>query len=101
MMESSAKSAIAQLAARQAETVDTISFTRAMQLMNGRLRLIDGLIPDRFEAIGTRVRVMYLVTGGELVITQQLVENSPTYVLSAPPSFPADSLSVLRAKLRR
>ncbi|MEO5825903.1 MAG: zf-HC2 domain-containing protein [Gemmatimonadales bacterium] len=88
-----------QAASKQA-TVDTISFQEAVRLLSGRLRLIEGLVPVRLEAIGREVRVIYPLAQGELVLAQSVVDGVPIVRLTAPTGFPADSLDVLRRRVQ-
>ena len=76
-----------------------ISFEEAETRLNGSLRLIDGLIPLRFEASGDDVRVVYRLGTGELVLVERLDKGAVTYRLVAPANFPADSLERLRARV--
>lgn len=77
--------------------VDTIALPEAMRLLGGRIRLINGLVPLRLESQGTQVRVIYPLVGGELALTQRLVDGQLSWRLVAPTGFPADSLDRLRA----
>ncbi len=88
-----------QVASKQA-AVDTISFQESVRLLGGRLRLIEGLVPVRLEAIGREVRVIYPLANGELVLAQSLVDGVPIVRLTGPAGFPADSLAVLRRKVQ-
>jgi len=79
---------------------EPISLPDAVRRLGGSLRLVEGLVPLRLEAQGQTVRVVYAVAQGELVLSQQLIDGRIVAVLSAPPGFPADSLSKLRARVR-
>ncbi|HTL04501.1 MAG TPA: zf-HC2 domain-containing protein [Gemmatimonadales bacterium] len=79
---------------------EPISLPDAVRRLGGSLRLVEGLVPLRLEAQGQTVRVVYGVAQGELVLSQQLIDGRIVAVLSAPPGFPADSLSKLRARVR-
>jgi hypothetical protein len=80
--------------------VDTISFTTASEVMGGKLRLIDGLVPLRFEQVGGSVRVVYRLGEAEVRVVQSLVAGEVRLSLSGPPGFPADSLASLRRRVR-
>ncbi|MBK9550525.1 MAG: zf-HC2 domain-containing protein [Gemmatimonadetes bacterium] len=80
--------------------VDTISFVSAMEAMAGKLRLIDGLVPLRFEQGGGAVRVVYRLGEVEVQLVQSLVAGDVRLSLNGPPGFPADSLAVLRRRVR-
>lgn len=80
--------------------VDTISFTTASEAMGGKLRLIDGLVPARFERVGTTVRVVYRLGNAEVQLVQLLVGTDPQFTLQGPPGFPVDSLAALRRRVR-
>ncbi len=88
-----------QAVSKQA-AVDTISFQDAVRILGGRLRLIEGLVPVRLEAVGREVRVIYPITQGELVLAQSVVGGASVIRLTAPANFPADSLAVLRRKVQ-
>ncbi len=77
----------------------SISFEEAETRLNGSLRLIDGLIPRRFEVSGDDVRVVYRLGTDELVLVERLDKGAVTYRLVAPANFPADSLERLRARV--
>lgn len=79
---------------------EPISLSDAIRRLGGSLRLIEGLIPLRLEAQGPSVRVVYAVSQGELVLSQQLVDGRVEYTLIAPPGFPPDSLPRLKARVR-
>ena len=68
-----------------------------MGRLNGRLRLIDGMIPVRLEAHGWYVRVVY---PGDLVLREELVNGNVEFQLVASRGFPEDSLARLRTKVR-
>lgn len=87
-------------ASKMSAALDTISLADAMRLTGGRLRFIDRMIPQRLEARGAEVRVVYLVTEGELVLIQQLVNGVPVVRIVAPRGFPADSVARLEAMVR-
>lgn len=77
-----------------------IESLEAIRRLNGSLRLIEGMIPDRFEAVGTEVRVVYPLAAGELYLTQQLVNGRVVHRLVAPAGFSPDSLQRLQARIR-
>lgn len=77
-----------------------ITLPEAIRLLGGSLRLVDGLVPDRLEARGTSVRVVYRTGYGELVLSQSLENGALRFALTAPAGFPADSLATLRARVR-
>jgi len=68
--------------------------------LGGSLRLIEGLIPERLESLGSAVRVVYATGFGELVLSQQLEDGKVRHTLIAPRGFPADSVEKLRARVR-
>lgn len=78
-----------------------IEFGEAMALLGGRLRLVDGLVPSRLERVGNEVRVIYPLTEGLLVLSQQRIGDELRWRLTAPPGFPADSLEALRRRVDR
>ena len=80
--------------------VDTISFVSAMEAMAGKLRLIDGLVPLRFEQGGGAVRVVYRLGEVEVQLVQSLVAGDVRLSLNGPPGFPTDSLAALRRRVR-
>jgi hypothetical protein len=78
-----------------------VEFGEAMAILGGRLRLVDGLVPSRMERVGDEVQVIYPVTEGVLVLSQQRVGEELRWRLTGPPGFPADSLEVLRRRVER
>ncbi|MBP6443365.1 MAG: zf-HC2 domain-containing protein [Gemmatimonadales bacterium] len=80
--------------------VDTISFVSAMEAMGGKLRLIDGLVPLRFEQGGGAVRVVYRLGEVEVQLVQSLVAEEVRLSVNGPPGFPTDSLAALRRRVR-
>ncbi len=77
-----------------------ITLPDAVRRLAGSLRLIEGLIPERLESMGTAVRVVYLTGFGELVLSQELENGRVQHTLIPPRGFPADSLERLRARVR-
>ena len=77
-----------------------ITFPEALKRLNGSLRLIEGLVPLRLEALGADVRVVYPLRSGELVLAERLENGKLTYRLVAPAGFPGDSLEKLRLRVR-
>ena len=75
-----------------------ITFPRAVELLGGRIKLIEGMVPARLEAVGRMVRVVYEIGEGYLVLSQVSVPDSLNWNLSGP--LPADSLAVLRLRVR-
>ncbi|HEX7023498.1 MAG TPA: hypothetical protein VF187_01665 [Gemmatimonadales bacterium] len=79
---------------------ETVGLPLAVARLGGSLRLIEGLVPGRLEALGDSVRVIYATSLGELVLTEWRADGKLRYALTAPPGFPADSLARLRALVR-
>jgi hypothetical protein len=77
-----------------------ITLPDAVRRLGGSLRLIEGLIPERLEALGPAVRVVYLTRFGDLVLSQELENGTVRHTLIPPRGFPADSLERLRARVR-
>jgi len=77
-----------------------ITFPDAIRKLGGTLRLIDGLIPERLEAVGETIRVVYPTGFGDLVLSQRLENGTLRYTLIVPRDFPADSVEKLRARIR-
>lgn len=78
-----------------------VEFADAVGRLGGTIRLIDGLTPARhLEAAGNEVRIVYLLGGRELVLTQRREGATVITTLTGPPGFPADSLAALRARIR-
>lgn len=80
------------------ESFAPISFPDAVARMGGSLRLIEGLVPDRLEASDSRVRVIYPLQAGELILEQRRAGDSIEVALRGPIS--ADSLAALRRRVR-
>lgn len=92
-----------QVTAKQLADVssaDSVSFPEAVRLLGGTLRLIEGMVPSRLEAVGATVRVIYSVRQGELVLSQSVTNGVREIRLTAPAGFPADSLAKLRRKVQ-
>lgn len=78
----------------------TVDFPEAVRRLGGRIRLVDGLIPSRLEALGDTVRVGYRVgRGREVWLRQFRVGDTVAFALLPPPGFPADSLARLTARI--
>lgn len=75
-----------------------VTFPRAVELLGGRIKLIEGMVPARLEATGKVVRVIYTVDEGDVVLAQVSGVDSVLWSLSGPLS--ADSLGRLRLKVR-
>ncbi len=75
-----------------------VTFPRAVELLGGRLRLIEGMVPSRLEAVGRLVRVVYVLDEGELVLAQFGGADSVFWGLAGP--LGADSLARLRLRVR-
>ena len=87
-------------AAKASLLPEIIAFPEALRRLGGTLRFIEGMVPDRIEALGQEVRVVYPLATGELVLTQRLSNGRVSHLLVAPAGFPADSLERLRARIR-
>ena len=90
--------AMEEMRAIAAVAATPIDFFEAVRLLGGQLRLIEGLTPSRLEAIGSAVRVIYALPGGELVLEQRREADSIAIVLTAP-WLSADSLGRLRGRI--
>ncbi len=78
--------------------VVVVTFPRAVELLGGRIKLIEGMVPARLEALGRMVRVIYLIDEGEIVLAQAGAGDSLAWTLLGPLS--PDSLGRLRLKVR-
>ena len=77
-----------------------ITFPDAIARLGGTIRLVEGLVPLRVEALGDRVRVIYPLAAGELVLEQWRSAGGVSWKLGAPPGFPRDSVERLTARVR-
>jgi hypothetical protein len=77
-----------------------ITFPDAIARLGGTIRLIEGLVPLRVEALGDRVRVIYPLAAGELVLEQWRSAGGVSWKLGAPAGFPRDSVERLTARVR-
>jgi hypothetical protein len=77
-----------------------ITLDEALKRLDGALRLIEGMVPLRIEALGAEIRVVYPLGSGLLLLTEHLENGKLVYRLVAPTGFPADSLERLRARVR-
>jgi hypothetical protein len=80
------------------EVPTIISFPRAVELLGGRIKLIEGMVPARLEAVGRTVRVIYVIDEGNLVLAQVAATDSLHWNLSGP--LAADSLAALQRRIR-
>ena len=87
-------------AAKSLVAAREVDLPAAMQTLGGSIKLIDGMVPTRLDAIGDEVRVVYRVIWGEVLLSQRRVGDRLEWDLSGPPGLPADSLAVLRGKVR-
>jgi hypothetical protein len=79
---------------------EAVDFPEAVRRLGGRIRLVDGLVPTRLEALGDTVRVGYrLGRGRDIWLRQFRVGDTVAYALLAPPEFPADSLASLTSRV--
>jgi hypothetical protein len=79
---------------------EAVDFPEAVRRLGGRIRLVDGLVPTRLEALGDTVRVGYrLGRGRDIWLRQFRVGDTIAYALLAPPEFPADSLASLTSRV--
>ena len=76
-----------------------IEFAEAVALLGGHLRLIEGLVPSRLERLGDEIRVIYPISAGNLVLSQQRVGEELRWRLIAPAGYAADSLDAMRRRV--
>jgi hypothetical protein len=86
--------------AKTEAVVESISFFDAITRLGGTLRLVEGLVPIRVEALGPRIRVVYPLGRRELYLEQWRTADGVRWSLSAPGGLPADSLEQLKARVR-
>jgi hypothetical protein len=83
-----------------APAFQVVDFPEAVRRLGGRIRLVDGLVPTRLDALGDTVRVTYRVgRGRDIQLRQFRVGETVAYTLLAPPDFPADSLARLTSRV--
>jgi hypothetical protein len=87
-------------AAKSMVAAQPVDLPRAIALLGGSIKLIDGMVPQRLDAAGREVMVVYRVAQGELLLVQRRDADSLTWRLAPPPGFPADSLAALRRRVR-
>ena len=87
---------MAKVAADAAAVV--VTFPRAVELLGGRIKLIEGMVPARLEAVGRVVRVIYTIDEGDLVLAQVAGTDTLNWNLSGP--IGADSLVKLRLRVK-
>jgi Putative zinc-finger len=78
----------------------TVSFEEANRLLGGRLRRLDGLVPERVQARGLTVQVIYPLPDGVLILEQSPDGDSVAVQLTGPPSIGPDSLARLYSRIR-
>ncbi|HET9275614.1 MAG TPA: carboxypeptidase-like regulatory domain-containing protein [Gemmatimonadales bacterium] len=100
--ERASQRALAAAPARPAPSYRSIGFPEALRLLGGRIRLVDGLVPERLEAAGDTVRVAYRVGPARqtLYLQQFRIGDTVAFVLLSPPGFPADSIARLTARVK-
>ena len=72
----------------------------AIRQLGGALRLLDGLVPAQYLSDGQAVRVLYRLGDTELHLDQRREAGEVVFTLSASPALEADSLEVLRRRVR-
>jgi hypothetical protein len=72
----------------------------ALRLLGGSIKLIDGMVPLRLDAAGDEVIVVYQVIWGDVLLSQRRVGERIEWRLTGPAGYPADSLAVLRARVK-
>jgi hypothetical protein len=79
-----------------------VDFPEALRRLGGRIKLVDGLVPVRLEALGDTVRLAYRAGRGREVVWLQQCGGGDTvaFALIPPPGFPADSLARLTARVK-
>jgi hypothetical protein len=87
-------------AAKSMVAAQPVDLPRAIALLGGSIKLIDGMVPQRLDAAGREVMVVYRVGQGVLLLVQRRDADSLTWRLAPPPGFPADSLAALRRRVR-
>ena len=89
-----------RLMAKAAADADLVivNFPRAVELLGGRIKLIEGMVPSRLEASGRVVRVIYVIDEGDLVLAEVAGSDSVNWSLSGPLS--TDSLEALRRRVK-
>ena len=70
-----------------------VSAVDAIRALGGALRLIDGLVPGRFELSGRVVRVHYVTVVGAVVLEQWREGDAVRTRLTAGPGVPGDSIA--------
>ena len=78
----------------------TVTLEEANRLLGGRLRRLDGLVPERVQARGLTVQVIYPLADGVLILEQFPEGDSVAVQLSGPPSIGPDSLDRLYSRIR-
>ncbi len=77
-----------------------VTLEEAVRRLGGTIRLVDGLLPRRVEAMGPVVRVRYPAAGGDLVLELWREGDTLRATLTGPPTIGADSLARLRERIR-
>jgi len=90
-------SALRDEAVAKGSAFEPVTLHDAIRQLAGSLRLIEGLVPDRLEAAGGRIRVVY---PGGIVLEQWRDADSVAVALRGPAGLAADSLARLAARIR-
>ncbi|MEO8449597.1 MAG: zf-HC2 domain-containing protein [Gemmatimonadota bacterium] len=72
----------------------------ALRTLGGSIKLVDGLMPRSFELVADRIRVIYPMSWGPLVLEEWRQAGELRYRLIPPAGMSADSLAVLAARIR-
>lgn len=96
--EASVRGAANAMAKSAATGTVPASLAQAASLVGGRLRMIEGMVPDRLETLGQRVLVIYRMATGELVLEQWRDADTIAVRLRGP--IGADSLAGLLRRVK-
>jgi hypothetical protein len=80
--------------------MDTVDLPEAMRRLGGSIKLVDGWVPVRLEAVGDEVVVVYPSAWGSVELRQSRRGDALTWRIAAPGTVPADSVAAWRARVR-
>jgi hypothetical protein len=87
-------------ASRDKKAAVVVTADEALRTLGGSIKLVDGLMPKSFELAADRIRVIYPMSWGPLVLEEWRQAGELRYRLIPPAGMSADSLAVLAARIR-
>ena len=100
-MARKARSELADQRALRLEAIGVqVTADDALRTLGGSIKLIDGLLPQRFDLVGSRIRVVYPMSWGPLVLEEWREAGVLQYRLIPPVGMSTDSLAVIATRIK-